>query len=229
MNELFLVVLGIFVLSIMVGINKGFIRIVASIFATLIILVLVMVAMPYTSKFLAENTPLKEAIQEKCYELVPEEEIEIASRDMQIQLVEQSELPQIFKDLLLENNNAEVYENLGVDNFVDYMVTYITKLISDIIAFLVTFLVISVIVRVALYILDIIGHLPILGGLNRLAGGLLGCVTGLLIVWMLFIAITILYDTSLGSLFLNNIEENQFLQILYNHNILMDLVTKFRA
>ena len=229
MNELFLVVLGIFILSIVVGINRGFIKIVASIFATLIILVLVVAAMPYTSQILAEKTPLKEVIEEKCYEWMPLEDVEIASREMQIQLVEQSELPQLFKDLLLENNNAEVYENLGVTSFVDYMVAYITKLISDIIAFLITFLVVSLIVRVVLYILDIIGHLPVLGGINRLAGGLVGCVTGVLIVWILFIAITILYDTQMGSLFLSNIEESQFLQFLYDHNILMGFVTKFRV
>ena len=103
------------------------------------------------------------------------------------------------------------------------------KLLSDIVAFLLAFIVITAVVRIALYILDIIGHLPVIGGLNRLAGGVLGLGTGLIIVWVLFIAITMMYDLSISKLFLQNIEENELLQFLYDNNILMNYLTKFRV
>ena len=229
MNELLIIVAGIFFLCFMIGLNRGFIKIVASLSATLIILVLVMVSMPYVGNALREYTPLEEKVKEKCVNMLQPGEMDTTSRDTQISLIENSEFPQVFKELLLANNNGEVYKNLGVTSFVDYVGAYMAKLFSDIAAFLVAFIVVTAVVRIVLYILDIIGHLPVIGGLNRLAGGLLGLGTGLVIVWVLFIAITMMYDLTICKLFLSNIEENEFLQFLYNNNILMNYLTKFRV
>ena len=229
MNELLIVVAGVFVLCFMIGVNRGFIKIVASLSATLIVLVLVMISMPYVGNALREYTPLEEKVKEKCIEVLHPGDEDTTSRDAQISLIEKSDFPQVFKDLLLSNNNGEVYDSLGVTTFVDYVGAYMAKLFLDIVSFLLAFIVITAVVRIALYILDIIGHLPVIGGLNRLAGGVLGLGTGLIIVWVLFIAITMLYDLSISKLFLQNIEENELLQFLYNNNILMNYLTKFRV
>ena len=229
MNELLIVVAGIFLLCFMIGMNRGFIKIVASLSATLIILVLVMISMPYVGEVLRDYTPLEEKVKEKCAEVLQPGDMDTTSRDAQISLIENSEFPQVIKDLLLANNNGEVYENLGVTEFVDYVGAYIAKLFTDIAAFLLAFITMTAVVRIVLYILDIIGHLPVIGGLNRLAGGVLGLGTGLVIIWVLFIAITMMYDLSICKLFLSNIEENEFLQFLYNSNILMNYLTQFRV
>ncbi len=229
MNELLVVVAGIFILCFMIGVNRGFIKLVASLSATLIILVLVIFSMPYVGQALRDYTPLEDKVKEKCTEVLQPGDADTESRDAQISLIENSEFPDIFKDLLLANNNGEVYESLGVTAFVDYVGAYMAKLISDIVAFLLAFIVVTVVVRIFLYVLDIIGHLPVIGGLNRLAGGVLGLGTALIIVWVLFIAITVLYDWAISKLFLQNIAENEFLQFLYNNNILMNYLTKFRV
>ncbi len=229
MNELLVVVAGIFILCFMIGVNRGFIKIVASLSATLIILVLVIFSMPYVGQALRDYTPLEDKVKEKCIEVLQPGDADTESRDAQISLIENSEFPDIFKDLLLANNNGEVYESLGVTAFVDYVGAYMAKLISDIVAFLLAFIVVTAVVRIFLYVLDIIGHLPVIGGLNRLAGGVLGLGTALIIVWVLFIAITVLYDWAISKLFLQNIAENEFLQFLYNNNILMKYLTKFRV
>ena len=229
MNELLLIVAGIFIICFLIGVNKGFIRIVASLFATLIILVLVIFATPYVTKALKDYTPIEESVQKKCSEMMKLDSVDTSIREAQIAVVEQSELPKVFKDLLLANNNTEVYESLGVDSFVDYVTAYFTKLIIDIIAFLATFIIVTLVVRIGLYILGIIGDLPLIGGINRVAGGAVGLVTGLIVVWIVFIAITVFYDMSVSKMFLGNIEENQFLQFLYNNNVLMNYLTKFRV
>ena len=229
MNELLIVVAGIFLLCFMIGVNRGFIKIVASLSATLIVLVLVMISMPYVGNALREHTPLEEKVKEKCIEVLQPGEADTSVRDTQISLIENSEFPKVIKELLIANNNGEVYETLGVTSFVDYVGSYMAKLFSDIAAFLLAFIVVTAVVRIVLYILDIIGHLPVIGGLNRLAGGVLGLGTALIIVWVLFIAITMLYDLAISKLFLQNIEENEILQFLYNNNILMNYLTKFRV
>ena len=229
MNELLLVVIAIFAICVLIGINKGLIKIVASLFATLIILALVTFATPYVSNILMEKTSLEESIREKCAEKLDLGSVDTTIREAQIAVIERSELPEIFKDLLLANNNTEVYESLGVDSFVDYVGAYFTKVICDIIAFLVTFVLVTIVVRVALYILGIIGDLPVIGGLNRLAGGLIGLGSGLIAVWVLFLAITVFYDMAISELFLKNVSENEFLTFLYDNNILLKTLTKFRG
>ena len=74
-----------------------------------------------------------------------------------------------------------------------------------------------------------IEKIPVIRGLNRLGGGLLGIGTGLIIVWVLFIVITLLYDTQIGKACLDSIMEDKFLTNLYNSNILMNYITKFRG
>ena len=68
-----------------------------------------------------------------------------------------------------------------------------------------------------------------MGGMNRLAGGILGIGTGLVVVWILFVILTLIYDTEIGTLCFAHIAESEFLTKLYNNNILMNYITKFRA
>ena len=58
---------------------------------------------------------------------------------------------------------------------------------------------------------------------------MLGLGTGLIVVWVLFIVITLMYDTEIGKMCFENIAENKLLTLLYDNNILMNYITKFRV
>ena len=123
------------------------------------------------------------------------EDVEIP-RDTQIAAIEGADIPGVFKALLLNNNNSETYDELGVDNFIQYISAYATRLIINILSFILTFVVITVVMRAVIFALDIVANLPVLGFFNRLGGALLGAAGGLIIVWILFMLITMLYTTS---------------------------------
>lgn len=240
MNELLLVVGMIFLVCIVNGIARGFVKIVASLAASIAIILVVAIATPFVSDVIMKVTPIEQFTQEKCSEMLginqesqedKQEEIEAKefTREEQIAILENAKLPDFTKELLLENNNSEIYESLGVSKFGDYVGSYLAKLFANIIGFLLTFLVISIVVRTVLYMLGIISDLPVIGGLNRLAGGALGVGTGLIIVWVLFIVITLMYDTNIGKLCFENIAESELLTLLYDNNILMKYITKFRV
>ncbi len=238
MNGLLIVVTLIFLISAIVGYSRGFIKIVASLAVTIATIVLVMVFAPHVSSVILQTFPIEEKMQQKCMEMLMPEEGEAEtnaldeaenSRDMQIALIENAKMPELFKQLLLENNNEEIYKTLGVTKFSEYIGSYLAKLIADIISFLVVLIAVSIGVRVALFLLGIIEKIPVVGGMNRIAGGAVGLGTGLVIVWVLFIIITLMYDTQLGATCFAQIEENKFLSYLYSNNILMNFITKFRA
>ena len=110
--------------------------------------------------------------------------------------------------LVSNYNNTEIYNALGVNTFGEYLVKYFAKLILNVLAFLLTFLIVTIVLRTIIYMLGIISDLPVIGGLNRLAGGALGMAKGIIFIWVIFAIVTLMYDTSLGAICLQNIEES---------------------
>lgn len=240
MNGLTIVVAAIFLFCALWGYCRGFIKIVASLAATLATIMLVIFLSPYVSDMILKVVPIEKTIQEKCIEIlrvqtesetgeaVIPENIE-TSRETQISLIENAEIPEVFRQLLLENNNDEIYETLGVTTFTEYVGSYLAKLIANIIGFLLTLIVATIVVRAITYSLGIISNLPVIGGMNRVAGGIVGMGTGLVVVWILYVIITLMYDTEIGTLCFKYIAESEFLTKLYDNNVLMNYITKFRT
>lgn len=247
MNKTLIVVGIIFLICMIVGYVRGFIRIVASLAATLATIVLVAFLSPYVSGVLLDVLPVEKMVEDKAIEILlgekpvmedseeeASQEIVIpseveTSREVQITLIENADLPEVFRQMLLENNNGEIYKALGVNSFSEYVARYLAKIFTDIAGFLLTLLAATIVVRTILYILGIISDLPLIGGINRLAGAALGLGTGLIVVWVLFIVITFLYDNSISQMCMEDIAANEILTELYNRNLLMNFVTKFRA
>lgn len=149
-------------------------------------------------------------------------------RDVQMTAIENADIPQIFKDLLRENNNSETYEELGVDTFAQYVGKFLAKAIVHVVAFLITFLIVTIILRAIIFALDFIADLPGVGILNRLAGGVIGIAGAAIVVWVLFMIITLLYTTSVGKSVYDAIQAQPYLRVLYEYNPIMKLATIFR-
>lgn len=234
MNLVLLIVGAILGLSVFLGYRKGLVKIVASLLATVIIVLLVGMFTPTVSQWIRKTTPLESVIKKEMVKILTEEPKEGEGsvegefpKDEQISLIENAEMPEFFKEMLLENNNKEVYKALGVETFVDYTGAYVAKVLADIIAFLVTFIVVSIVVRIAIGALGIIDKLPLIGGVNRLAGAAVGVGIGIVFVWILFIVVTLCYDTDFGRLCFENIETNPILKTMYDNNLLMKYIVKF--
>lgn len=148
-------------------------------------------------------------------------------RDIQMEAIEAADLPDVFKTLLSTNNNSEMYEVLGVETFAEYVGSFLAKLLIHVIAFLCTFILITIIIRAVVFALDIVSKLPVLGILNRLAGGLIGLAGALVIVWTLFILITLLYTTSFGKEAYTMIQADSVLHTLYTYNPIMKMAVSF--
>ena len=235
MNKLLLVVGAIFLISIIVGYVRGFLKIAVSLAITVASIFLVMAISPHISAWLQESTAIEETVKNKLEEMIEMPEgmtpetlasVEIP-REQQIALIEGAGLPGMIQDMLLENNNSEAYQALGVTNFVDYIGSYITKLIADIIAFLVAWMIVTIVARILMGVIGIIGKIPVIGGVNKLAGAVVGAGIALIIVWILFILVTLLYNTTVGQACMTDIAASQILTKLYDGNVLMKFITKF--
>lgn len=147
-------------------------------------------------------------------------------RDLQQEAISAADLPKVFKELLSVNNNDEIYDELGVETFTQYVARFLSRLVINIVSFLGVFLLITIILRAIIFALDIVEDLPVLGILNRLAGGAVGFACALLIVWVLFIVVTLAYTTMIGKDVYEIIQDNGVLKMLYDCNPIMKMATR---
>lgn len=148
-------------------------------------------------------------------------------KEVQIQEIENAALPEFLKNRLLENNNSTIYQELGVKSFPEYAASYIARMILKVVAFLVTFILVWILVRALMAAVDLIGELPILGFFNHLGGAVVGAAAALVIVWLLFLIITLLYNNAIGQSCFEMIEKSSILTFLYDNNILITKLLSF--
>ena len=224
MNWLFWVVLAFIAYHIIDGLRRGFIRKVVSAVSLVVTLVLVTYLTPQITTFVQNNTSLHENLQEKCSNLFLNEEYNEDVKTDQVLMIENMDLPENIKEMLLENNNTESYDVLAVSGFHDYIGAYLANMIINALAYLLSFLIVWTAIRAILLALDVVTKLPLLHGINRLAGGVLGLVYGIVLVWIAFLLVTILCNGDLGRQFFSLISENPFLLFLYNQNVIAKIV-----
>lgn len=134
-------------------------------------------------------------------------------------LIENLKLPGQLKEALMENNNSEVYQVLGVNDFKEYLSNYLASLVLNIIGFIILFILVYGGVRIIMSALDVIAKLPILSGINKLAGAILGGVAGVLLLWTAGLVISIFDHTAWGTEVVTQIEASQILSYLYHNNL----------
>ena len=69
--------------------------------------------------------------------------------------------------------------------------------------------------------LSVFTKLPIVGTADRLLGLALGLVQGLLLVWALFLVLSMFAGTPAGSVLMREIYRTPFLELLYNNNLFL--------
>lgn len=238
----------IFFAGIFIGLYMGAIRMVASLIATILTIILVGMLTPYTSAIISRYTPLDEMIRDKVANTIVEQASSVIPdemqglsemieqvgeganipRDLQMSFIESAQIPEMFKMLLAENNNDEAYEKYEAKTFPQYVGNYLANLSVRILGFLVTFIVVGVLVRAIIKGFDIIGRLPVLGWVNHLAGGAIGIGVSLIVVWILFLIITLAYSTEIGKNLCETTQNTAILKQLYEFNPILQMILKMK-
>ena len=224
MNWLFWAVAALLAYHVIDGLFRGFIKKSVSAVSLVATLVLVTYLTPQVTTFIQDYTSLHESLQEKCTEIFLNEEYNQEVKTDQVMMIDNMNLPENVKEMLLENNNREAYEVLRVTGFQEYIGAYLANMIINALAYLLSFVIIWTVLRAVLLALDVVAKLPVLHGINQLAGGVLGLAIGVVLVWVAFLLVTILCNGEIGQKFFALICENQFLLFLYNQNMIMKIV-----
>lgn len=226
------VIVGVYLIGmVLYGHHRGFIRLVVSMLALVLSLTIVRVSLPAVTGYIKENTGLQQTISEsmkKSIGLQTEENSDETTSEMpsvQRTVIEKLDLPQTMKNALIENNNSEMYQLLGVQAFTDYVGSYLANKILNSVGFVILFAAVYVAMKLIVGWLDIISRLPILSGINKIAGALMGGIQGLVFVWLACILITAFSGTSWGLMLSQQIEASKWLSYLYSHNFINLMVS----
>ena len=218
------VVAGVFLVGMMLrGHYCGLLRQCVSLGALILTIVLVKVATPYMTGFLKDNPSIRQNAAEAILDAVdwqppsPEDTVLPSAQRLAI---ERMNLPQSVKEALLENNNGEFYDLLGVNQFAEYVSTYLADMLINAIASILLFAAIYILIRLLVRWMDLIARLPILYGLNHIAGAVMGLAYGLLLLWVAGFVLGLFSATLIGKMLEGQIYGSAWLTFLYRHNLI---------
>lgn len=208
------------------GFRRGLVRTAISMVSFLLIMILVSAISPVVNRILIERTGIKEQLEVRCGEALETVLPDGAEpdRSQQISVIEELPIPMLLKKELLEHNNSEVYNDLSAETFRGYVSAFLTSAVVQILVYVVSFLLALVVLKVIVNVLDLFAGLPILGGINRLGGFMLGIINGLLYLWIFFLIITVFGGTDLGGYLLREVAGDKILDYLYQNNLLMQFL-----
>ena len=151
------------------------------------------------------------------------------TRIEQTELIENLPLPEFLQDILLDYNNEEGYQGLGVSTFQDYLVGFIATGILNVAAFLASVLIVHLLLWLSISALSILANLPVIRVVNRVAGLALGLLQALLVLWLAFLILSLVSGTGIGMQLMKMVESSTWLNWLYQSNLFLEIVLRASA
>lgn len=222
-----IVILLILILFIWMGYRRGFIREIVSFFFVFLSLSLAWAINPYINDFLISETPVYSTIQETCTDFVQKQSSDLENEtESSLQFIDGLNLPEVLRKNIEKNNNTENYAELSVNTLTEYVSGYLARTIVNGLSYVLAYILATIGIRIVVYILNLIAGLPILKTANKLTGGLVGFVKGLVFIWILFLILTVLCSTEIGKTSLELIEKDSLLSVIYQYDPLIQIFTK---
>ena len=107
---------------------------------------------------------------------------------------------------------------MGVEQFAEYITACLADMAIHVVCSVLIFILSYVLIRFLIYWLDLIARLPIICGLNQLAGAFLGLAQGLLILWIAGIVLKFFEAAPIGLILEQQIRASSWLSFLYQYN-----------
>ena len=126
---------GVFLIGmVLYGHYRGFLKQCVSLGALVLTIVIVKIATPYMTGFIKDNPSIRQGAADAILSIAGWEEPSVEDTGLpsaQRMSIERLNLPQSVKDVLLENNNSEIYKILGVDQFAEYVSMYLADMLIN--------------------------------------------------------------------------------------------------
>lgn len=246
MNWVLLLVIIVLAGTIINGYCKGFLRIIYSLVAWIVVLAFVLWSVPYIENYLINDTGIYEKIEQHCEEKLREKSeeqvqntVENTGTQITAEVSDNSDatqkgikelgiaLPEAVLSEIAEKTADATEELLENSGFYTAVSQSMADFIIQGIAFFIALLA-GVFVAVMLSgLLGIVSKIPILSGVNRILGLFAGALNGMLLIWIAFYFIAVCSSSEIGTALVSYIYESSFLTTIYENNLVLTIITNF--
>lgn len=225
MNSVCIIIGVAFFLCVMVNWIRGMFKALLSVAGLIASIAVAVYAAPHLSGYLEENTQIDEKIAVYIADKLEYSEVgEELSRSVQVAVIQQLPLPETIKSNILDNNNSEMYHLLEAGGVYEYIAKSLAVVILNGIVFLGLTLLCRLIFFVLAQTVKDLTKLPIVRWIDKIGGGVLGALKGLVYIWVFFLVLSISSTFEWSRLMIMQINDSQILKLLYDNNILLDIV-----
>lgn len=225
MNLLVLGILAFILLLVFRGYRKGFFKSAASAIGIVLAVLLTAILYPGVNKLLCQYTVLDDVIEQKIIEKFElPEETKTATRNEEIDTIENLDLPDNVKGWLIANCNGETFLESGVDDVCSYIAKSLTAMVMRGISYVLTLLVLLLLLHILIMVLDVANYIPIVKSINKAGGAIFGAGQGILIVWIFMGIVTLLSTFSWAYQVIQMIDESPLLAWLYKKDIFLKII-----
>lgn len=218
MNGLEITVIAIMAVSVLAGYCAGFLRVLYSLAAWILVLAFVTWATPYMTDFLEKNTNMSNVIREKCVDYMSE-----MAKDKSAGMF----IPESAAGGASEGGAAVIDGILEASGLYEEMAGKIAHFIIEGSAFFISMAIAGILTFWISHMLNVISRIPVIQGPNKLLGAVAGGLKGLVIVWLMFYVIDLCVASEFGKQLHNYIEDSRILSVLYENNILFKIIQIF--
>lgn len=211
-----------------VGYKKGFVKIVFSLAVTILAFVLAVLLVGPFESYIKNSTPVYDKIHEQMTEYIEKyvsKEMDVASTELQKEAIQELKLPSAIKDKLIDGNTVDEKLTMGVDTFAEYLATSLTDILVEAFSVILLFLCIKLVLRIVVSLVDLISKLPVVNGINKSLGGVVGVVEGVFIIWLVCLLLTAISGTEIGQQIFSAISTNKILNFVYNNNLILKFMS----
>ncbi len=225
LNWLLVAVISLFVIFIVRGYNRGFLRMAVSLTGLILVVYVATRLVPGTTEILVNSDYVFNSVNGRITEVFHDinSKYNESTKQEQDHAISEYNLPELVIADLIMNNTKEVYEKMKVRIFEDYVAKSLTVFIIKCGVFVSLYVALALVMWMVLQVTGVISRIPVIHGLNKYLGLVSGGVLALLIVWLFFFVLVMLLGNELADSLLTEIHSDRFLSFLYNNNILFQI------
>ncbi len=199
-----IVLIAIIAVFVIIGSVRGLVKTLFGLGSIVLSIILSLTLYPIVSDVLAESQ-VGAVVQESVSNLLGQNEQTTLTTE------NESALPELVQNTI-DNATQQTTQALSAT---------VTDAALNIISMLVVFVLVKFLLWILAKILDLATKLPVIHSCNKLLGGVLGCISGVLVVYLLlgFLTFTTLLNTT--SDFGRTVQNSLILSQMYENNILL--------
>jgi len=230
MTYLDFIFLGIIVITSTMGAVKGLIKTLFGFASTMLSLIIAYLFYGVLANLLIESTKLYSFFQEKISDALDLNALSqsVVSNIDRKEMIQGIQVPDFLKNLLIENDNSEIYNVLGIhanNQASNYVSSFLATIAINVMAFIILFILAMIIIGILSSLLDLVAKLPVLKQVNHISGFLVGLVTGVLMLWVLSLGLYLFISMQGTSNLQALIDDSPFVLIFYNNNWLLNFLS----